>query len=59
MKVAVNRYDDVYYIRKTNATSHTHETSVDGVHPGDYGYTLWAESIMKPVTRILRKYGLK
>jgi hypothetical protein len=59
MSVAVKRYDNVYFIRKTNATSPTHETSVDGVHPGDYGYTLWAESIIKPVTKILRKYGLK
>ena len=59
MNIACKKYKDVYYIRTTNATSKTHETSVDGTHPGDYGYTLWAESLVKPVTRILRKYGLK
>lgn len=58
MAIAVKRYPDVYYITP-NATSKTHETSVDGVHPGDHGYTLWAESIRKPIRRILRKYGIK
>ncbi|MCF0176085.1 MAG: SGNH/GDSL hydrolase family protein [Bacteroidales bacterium] len=58
MNIAVKKYDDVYFI-KTNATSKSHETSVDGVHPGDYGYTLWAESIEKQILKILRKYGLK
>ena len=59
MKEAVKRYKDVYYIETTNATSPTHETSVDGTHPGDYGYTLWAESLRKPLLKILRKYGIK
>ncbi len=58
MKEAVKKYRNVYFIR-TNATSPDHETSVDGVHPSDYGYTLWAKSIEKPVMRILRKYGIK
>ena len=56
---ACKRYKDVYYIRTTNATSPTHETSVDGTHPGDYGYTLWAESLRKPVLKILKKYGIR
>ena len=43
----------------TNATSPTHETSVDGTHPGDYGYTLWAESLRKPLVKILKKYGIR
>ncbi|MGM9768178.1 MAG: SGNH/GDSL hydrolase N-terminal domain-containing protein [Candidatus Cryptobacteroides sp.] len=58
MAIAVKKYDNVYYIR-TNATDELHETSVDGTHPGDYGYTLWARSIEKPVLRILKKYGVK
>mgnify|MGYP003302771150 CR=1 FL=1 len=48
-----------YYIEVTNATSPTHETSVDGTHPGDYGYTLWAESLQKPLLKILKKYGIR
>ena len=41
------------------STSPDHYTSVDGTHPGDYGYTLWARSIRKPVQRILRRYGIR
>jgi len=59
MAVACKKYRDVYYIKETNATSKRHETSVDGTHPGDYGYTLWAESITKPVLKILKKYGIQ
>ena len=58
MKIAVKKYKDVYYI-KSDATSAMHETSVDGVHPGDYGYYLWAESVRKPILRILRRYGIR
>ena len=58
MAIAVKRYKDVYYIRP-NATSKSHESSVDGIHPGDYGYTLWAESIKNPVKRILSRYKLR
>lgn len=52
------KYEDVYYI-VADATSEDHETSVDGTHPGDYGYTLWMQSIEKPVLKILAKYGIK
>lgn len=58
MKEACAKYDDVYFIR-TNATDENHSTSVDGIHPSDHGYTLWAESIRKPVLKILRKYGIR
>lgn len=58
MKEAVKKYKNVYFIQ-TNATSDDHETSVDGTHPGDYGYTLWARSIEKPLMKILRKHGIK
>lgn len=59
MKIACRKYDDVYYIDCTNATDTRHDSSVDGTHPGDHGYTLWAESICRPVMKILRKYGIR
>ena len=49
---------NVYFIQP-NATDELHETSVDGTHPGDLGYTLWAKSIQKPLLKILKKYGIK
>lgn len=58
MNEAVKKYDDIYFIQ-TNATDAMHSTSVDGIHPSDYGYTLWAESIRKPIVRILKKYGIR
>ena len=58
MKEAVKKYKDVYFIR-TNATDEIHSTSVDGIHPSDYGYMLWAESIRKPIVKILKKYGIR
>lgn len=59
MRVACKRYPDVYYITKNTATSPDHYTSVDGTHPGDYGYTLWARSLWRPLRKILKKYGIK
>ena len=58
MKEAVKKYDHVYFIQ-TNATDQMHTTSVDGIHPSDHGYTLWAESIRKPILKILKKYGIR
>ncbi len=58
LKEAMKKYDNVYFIQ-TNATDKNHETSVDGTHPNDYGYTLWAESIRKPILKILKKYGIR
>ena len=57
MAIACAKYPDVYYIAP-DATSPDHETSVDGTHPSNYGYTLWARSIEKAVLAILNKYGL-
>jgi len=51
------RYKDVYFITP-NATSPTHDATVDGVHPDNYGYTLWAESIAEPLCEILKSHGL-
>ena len=58
MKIACKQYKDVYYIYP-DATAKNHEASIDGTHPSNYGYQLWAESIEKPVKRILKKYGIK
>ena len=58
MKIACKKYKDVYYIHP-NASAKDHETTQDGTHPSDRGYQLWAQSIEKPVKKILRKYGIK
>ncbi|MBO4447642.1 MAG: SGNH/GDSL hydrolase family protein [Bacteroidales bacterium] len=58
MKIAVKKYKDVYFI-DSNATAPNHDTTVDGIHPSDWGYYLWAESVRKPILKILRKYGIK
>lgn len=58
MKKACKKYKNVYFIQ-TNAADELEETSVDGTHPGDYGYTIWAKSIEKQLLKILKKYGIK
>ena len=59
MRIAVERYDDVYWITSTDASDPVyHETTTDGIHPDDYGYVRWTESIRKPVLQILRQYGI-
>lgn len=58
MRIAVKRYKDVYYIHPS-VSQNPHDRSVDGIHPDDYGYTLWERSIEKPVLRILKKYGIR
>lgn len=60
MALAVKKYEDVYFVDTTDATDYRyHETCTDGTHPNDYGYTLWAESIRKPVTKILARYDIE
>ena len=58
MAIAVKKYKDVYYV-KPSATAKDFSTTVDGVHPGDYGHVLWACSLEKKALKILRKYGIK
>ena len=58
MKEACKKYKNVYFV-VTDATADDHNASVDGVHPDNYGYTLWAKSIEKPIVKILKKYGIK
>ena len=57
-KEGKEKYKDVYFIIP-NACSTSHEASVDGVHPDNSGYILWAQSIEKQVLKILGKYGIK
>ena len=59
MKEACKKYKNVYFIDCTDAADERQDTSVDGTHPGDYGYGLWAESIRKPLLKILKKHGLR
>lgn len=54
--IAVKRYDNVYWIDCTSASDGSGEWTTDGVHPDDYGYTLFAESMRKRLVRILKKY---
>lgn len=58
MRIATKRYPNVYYIHP-NATADDHNSTIDGTHPSNYGYTLWAHSIVKPITKILKKYNLR
>lgn len=58
MKKAMEKYQHVYFI-VPNASSERHDTSVDGTHPSDYGYYLWAESVREPILEILAKYGIR
>ena len=58
MKQAMEKYKNVYFIIP-NAASEAHDTSVDGTHPGDYGYWIWAESVRDQIVEILAKYGIQ
>ena len=58
MAVALKKYKDLYFI-EPDATSSNHDATVDGVHPDNYGYTLWAESIRQPILEILGRYDIK
>ena len=58
MAIAVKRYEDVYYVRP-EIDDPRHLSTVDGIHPDNYGYYLWAKSIEKPVLKILKKYGIR
>ena len=58
MAIACKKYKDVYYIHP-DATAKDHEAQIDGIHPSNYGYQLWAKSIEKKACRILKKYGIK
>lgn len=56
-KEGKEKYKDVYFIIP-DAVAESHEATVDGVHPDNYGYTLWEKSIEKQILKILKKYGI-
>ena len=58
MAEALEKYEDVYFIQ-SNASNEWHETTVDGIHPGDAGYFLWALSVKDQILEILAKYGIE
>ena len=58
MAQALKKYKDVYLI-DSNAADMNHDTTSDGTHPSDWGYHIWAESIRRPILKILKKYGIK
>lgn len=59
MAIACRKYRDVYYIDGCKTDGMYGGTSLDGVHLGDHGYTVWAGSVRRPVLRILRRYGIR
>ncbi len=59
MEKAVKEFENVYFINIKSLTGKGHDSSVDGVHPSDMGYTSWAKEIEKPVMKILKRHGIK
>lgn len=57
-EVVLKRYSDVYYVRP-NASTDDHNSSVDGIHPSQAGYTVWAKSLAHQVLPILKRYGIE
>jgi hypothetical protein len=58
MNLAMKKYPDIHYIYPV-AHDKDHNATVDGTHPDNYGYTLWAKSIEKQLMKILKKYNIK
>jgi lysophospholipase L1-like esterase len=59
MKIAMEKYQDVYFINVPNLTGTDHQTSTDGTHPSDLGYYRWVQNIQPKILKILAKYGIK
>lgn len=59
MNIMCKKYKNVYFIKPCACEKGSHEWTVDGVHPDNYGYALWERSIEGPVVKILRKHGIK
>lgn len=57
-KAGKEKYKDVYFIIP-EAIDDSRDDTVDGVHPDNYGYTLWMNSIKKTIVKILKKYGIR
>ena len=56
--VVLKRYNDVYYVRPY-ANTDDHNSTVDGIHPSQAGYTVWARSLAAQVVPILKRYGIE
>jgi len=56
MNIACKKYSDVFWVKSSNAATKYGNTSVDGVHPGDHGYTVWVESVSGEIVSILNMY---
>lgn len=59
LAIACKKYKDVYYIKPDAALHNGESSTADGVHPNDNGYSVWEQSIEKPILKILKKYGIK
>lgn len=57
VKKAMETDANIYWL--VPDTGDSHDTSVDGIHPNDYGYMLWMESIRQPLIDILSRYGIE
>ena len=55
----LKKYKNVYFVNVKNQTGLDHETSGDGIHPHSMGYLRWAQTIEKPVMKILKKHKIK
>jgi lysophospholipase L1-like esterase len=59
IEVAMQKYQDIYFINLPNVTGTDHQTSADGTHPSDLGYYRWVQNIQPEILKILAKYGIK
>ena len=59
MAKVVKEYNGVYFLNIPNKTGTDHITSADGSHPYSYGYHRWAQSVEKPIMKILKKHNIK
>ena len=59
MAKVVKEYKGVYFLNIPNKTGTDHITSADGSHPYSYGYHRWAQSVEKPIMKILKKHNIK
>lgn len=57
VREAMKKDPNMYWI--VPSLGNSHETTVDGIHPGGDGYTLWMESIRQPLLDILAKYNIR
>ena len=59
MDVAMQRFDNVYFLDIPDLTGTDHVTSADGTHPSDLGYWRWAQKLQPRLLKVLRKHGIR